>query len=63
MMVVSIAPIGRTVSMASVPRDRAGVPLGAGNVFGPKLNSLMSWADGHPRDFPGGGVQILEKAK
>ncbi len=62
MMVVSIDPVGRTVSMVSVPRDLAGVPLGGGNVFGPKLNSLMSWADGHPRDFPGGGVQILEKA-
>lgn len=62
MMVVSLDPVGRTVSMVSIPRDLAGVPLGNGNVFGPKLNSLMSWADRHPTDFPGGGVQALEKA-
>ena len=62
MMVVSLDPLGRTVSMVSIPRDLAGVPLGNGDVFGPKLNSLMSWADRHPQDFPGGGVQALENA-
>src|SRR6185369_1643705 len=39
-----------------------GVPLGNGNVFGPKLNSLMSWADRHPADFPNGGIRALEDA-
>jgi LCP family protein required for cell wall assembly len=48
--------------MVSIPRDLAGVPLGTGDVFGPKLNSLMSWADRHPKDYPGGGVVALEKA-
>ena len=62
MMVVSLDPVGRTVSMVSVPRDLAGVPLGNGNVFGPKLNSLMSFADRNPKDFPAGGIQALETA-
>jgi LCP family protein required for cell wall assembly len=62
MIVVSLDPIGRTVSMVSIPRDLAGVPLGNGNAFGPKLNSLMSWADHHPADFPHGGVHALEDA-
>jgi LCP family protein required for cell wall assembly len=48
--------------MASVPRDLIGVPLGNGDEFGPKLNSLMSFADRHPKDFPDGGVKALEDA-
>lgn len=62
MIVVSLDPVGRTVSMLSVPRDLANVPLGNGNVFGPKINSLMSFADRHPADFPGGGLRALEAA-
>ncbi len=62
MIVVSLDPIGRTVSMVSIPRDLANVPLGNGNTFGPKINSLVSWADRHPKDFPGGGIKALEDA-
>jgi LCP family protein required for cell wall assembly len=63
MIVVSLDPVGRTVSMVSIPRDLASVPLDAsGDVFGPKLNSLMSWADRHPADFPHGGIRALEDA-
>jgi polyisoprenyl-teichoic acid--peptidoglycan teichoic acid transferase len=62
MIVVSLDPVGRTVSMVSIPRDLAGVPLGNGNVFGPKINSLMSWAKSHPADFPRGGIRTLEDA-
>lgn len=62
MMVVSLDPVGRTVSMMSIPRDLVGTPLGNGDVFGPKLNSLMSYADAHPAVFPKGGVQALEDA-
>jgi LCP family protein required for cell wall assembly len=62
MIVVSLDPVGRTVSMVSIPRDLAGVPLGSGNVFGPKINSLMSWADAHPVDFPHRGIHTLEEA-
>ncbi len=38
------------------------VPLGTGDVFGPKLNSLMSYADAHPDEFPKGGIRTLEDA-
>jgi LCP family protein required for cell wall assembly len=62
MIVVSLDPIGRSVSMVSIPRDLAGVPLAGGNVFGPKINSLLAWADRHPKDFPGGGTRTLEGA-
>jgi LCP family protein required for cell wall assembly len=62
MIVVSLDPVGRTVSMLSIPRDLASVPLGNGNVFGPKINSLMSWADAHPADYPHGGIRTLEEA-
>ena len=54
MMVVSLDPVGHTVSMVSLPRDLVNVPLGNGDVFGPKLNSLMSYAERHPDDVPEG---------
>jgi LCP family protein required for cell wall assembly len=62
MMVVSIDPVGDTVTMLSVPRDLIDVPLGNGDTFGPKLNSLMSYADEHPDEFPDGGIPTLKKA-
>ena len=62
MMVVSLDPVGRAVSMVSVPRDLINVPLGNGDVFGPKLNSLMSYADAHPEEFPDGGMTALQDA-
>jgi LCP family protein required for cell wall assembly len=62
LIVVSLDPVGRTVSMVSIPRDLAGVPLGNGDTFGPKINALMSFAERHPADFPDGGVAALEHA-
>lgn len=62
MMVVSLDPVGRSVSLLSVPRDLVDTPLGNGNQFGPKLNSLMGYADRHPEEFPQGGVRALEDA-
>lgn len=59
MMIDSLDPVGRTVSMVSLPRDLIDVPLGNGNVFGPKLNSLMSYADRNPDECPQGGTQAL----
>jgi len=60
LIVISLDPVGRTVSMVSIPRDLANVPLGNGSVFAPKINSLVSWANRHPADFPGGGIRALE---
>jgi LCP family protein required for cell wall assembly len=48
--------------MLSIPRDLAGIPLGNGNTFGPKINSLMSFAERNPKQFPDGGVRTLENA-
>lgn len=62
MMVVSLDPIGRTVTIVSLPRDLVGVPLGNGDTYGPKLNSLMSFADRNPKQFPEGGIRTLSTA-
>jgi LCP family protein required for cell wall assembly len=62
MMVASLDPVGHTASLISVPRDLVDTPLGNGDTFGPKLNSLMSFADAHPADFPKGGLRTLEDA-
>ncbi len=62
MMVISMDPVGRTASMVSLPRDLVNIPLGDGNDFGPKLNSLMAYADSHPAEFPDGGIRTLQSA-
>jgi LCP family protein required for cell wall assembly len=62
MMVASLDPVGRSVSMVSVPRDLVDTPLGNGDVFGPKLNSLLGYADRNPDAFPDGGTRALEDA-
>jgi LCP family protein required for cell wall assembly len=62
MMVVSFDPVGKTASIVSLPRDLVNVPLGNGDEFGPKINSLMSYADRHKKDFPKGGLQTLQDA-
>jgi LCP family protein required for cell wall assembly len=62
LIVVSVDPVGKSVSMASLPRDLVGVPLGDGRTFDPKLNSLLSYATRHPDEFPKGGIRSLEDA-
>jgi LCP family protein required for cell wall assembly len=62
MMVISMDPVGKTASMVSLPRDLVSIPLGNGNDFGPKLNSLMAYADAHPAEFPDGGIRTLQSA-
>ncbi len=62
MMVASIDPVGHTVSLLSVPRDLIDTPLGDGNVYGPKLNGLLAYADRNPKEFPKGGMRTLEDA-
>ena len=62
MIVASLDPVGKTVSMLSLPRDMVDVPLGNGDVYGPKLNSLMSFAERNPKSFPKGGMRTLEDA-
>lgn len=62
MIVASLDPVGRTVTLLSVPRDLVDVPLGNGDRYGPKINSLMAYADEHPDEFPEGGAAALRDA-
>jgi polyisoprenyl-teichoic acid--peptidoglycan teichoic acid transferase len=62
LMVISLDPVGRTVSMVSIPRDLVDVPLGNGNTFAPKINSLLGYANRHKTEFPQGGTRALEDA-
>jgi LCP family protein required for cell wall assembly len=62
LIVVSLDPVGRQVSMISIPRDMVGVPLGDGNTFAPKINSLLEFGDRNRKTFPGGGTKALERA-
>jgi len=60
MLVVSLDPAGENTVMVSVPRDLYGVPLPDGHPFNAKLNSLMSYANFRPDEFPTGGVDTLK---
>lgn len=62
LIVLSVDPVGSTVSMVSVPRDMVDVPLGNGDVFGPKINSLQGYAARHPKEFPNGPGRALPDA-
>jgi LCP family protein required for cell wall assembly len=62
MMVASLDPVGRSVSLLSVPRDLVDTPLGNGDRYGPKLNSLLGYADRNAEDFPNGGMRTLQDA-
>ncbi len=62
MIVASLDPVGKTVSMVSIPRDLVGVPLGNGDAYGPKINSLYGYAERNPDLFPKGPMRTLEDA-
>ena len=65
MIVVSLDPTTQTVSMVSIPRDTVDVPLGDGRTYRGKINSLVSYARWHPKQFPGSdgtGFDVLMDA-
>ncbi len=64
MIVASLDPVGRTISMASIPRDMVDVPLPDGRTFSGKINSLVSYVRWHPGKFPGAknGQSVLAAA-
>ena len=64
MIVASLDPVGKTVSMASIPRDMVDVPLPDGRSFRGKINSLVSYVRWHPGKFPGAkdGQSVLAAA-
>lgn len=53
MIVVSLDPATRTVSMISIPRDMVDVPMPDGRSYRDKINSLVSYARRNPAQFPG----------
>jgi LCP family protein required for cell wall assembly len=53
MIVASLDPVANAVSMISLPRDTVDVPLPDGRVYHGKLNTLASYANNHPKQFPG----------
>jgi LCP family protein required for cell wall assembly len=53
MIVMSVDPLGHTVSMLSIPRDMVDVPLPDGRKFRGKINGLAAYARHNPRQFPG----------
>ena len=64
MIVASLDPVGKTVSMVSIPRDMVDVPLPDGRSFRGKINRLVSFARWNPKKFPGAkdGQSVLAAA-
>jgi LCP family protein required for cell wall assembly len=62
MMLASLDRTLGTVTLISLPRDLVNVPLGDGRIYSPKLNSLYSYANRTPGEFPKGGMRTLEDA-
>ena len=64
MIVASLDPVAKTVSMASVPRDMVDVPLPDGRTFKPKINGLVSYVNWNKSKFPGAkdGESVLASA-
>lgn len=59
LIVVSVDPKRKTAAMVSLPRDLARFPLSDGRVFQGKINSLLTYAEGHRSEFPDGGLTTL----
>ena len=53
MIVATLDPVGRTVSMLSVPRDLVDAPIPGGGTWTPKINGLAALVRWHPDQFPG----------
>ena len=61
LLVVSVNPEDGSVAMLSMPRDISHFPLYDGRTFTGKINSLMTWARNHPKEFPDGPFPTLIK--
>lgn len=61
MLIASIDPETKAVDLISFPRDISQFKLWDGRTFNGKLNSLMTYARLHPKEFPDGAVNTLTK--
>jgi LCP family protein required for cell wall assembly len=59
LMVVSVDPVTGKVAMISFPRDIAGFEMPDGEMYRGKINSLMTYARTHPKEFPDGPVPTV----
>jgi LCP family protein required for cell wall assembly len=59
LMVVSVDPVSGDVAMISFPRDIANFELSDGGTYRGKINSLMTFARTHPKQFPDGPLQTV----
>jgi LCP family protein required for cell wall assembly len=62
MIIASWDRVGGWVSTISIPRDIVNVPLGNGDVWGPKINSLWPAAQRNSSLFPDGPAVALRTA-
>ena len=60
-MLISVDPDTGKVAMLSFPRDISNFPLYGGGTYHGKINSLMTFARLHPKQFPDGGLPTLAK--
>lgn len=59
LLVASLDPVSRDVVMLSFPRDIASFELWDGRTYRGKINSLQTYAENHPAEFPAGGLPSL----
>jgi LCP family protein required for cell wall assembly len=62
LVLASLDPVGGTATLISIPRDTAMVPLGNGDTYGPRINSLYGYAAAHRAAFPAGPMRTLQDA-
>jgi LCP family protein required for cell wall assembly len=60
-LVASLDPTTGNLAMVSFPRDMSRLPTPSGKPYMGKINSLMTYADKHPKEYPEGGIAALAK--
>ncbi|MEO8437339.1 MAG: LCP family protein, partial [Chloroflexota bacterium] len=59
LLVVSLDPATGELAMISFPRDLSRLPTPSGGRYDGKINSLMTYAQKHPKEYPNGGMAAL----
>jgi LCP family protein required for cell wall assembly len=59
LIVMSVDPLTGETAMVSFPRDIARFRMSDGRLFTGKINSLMTYANQHPDQYPDGGLPTL----
>jgi LCP family protein required for cell wall assembly len=59
LIVVSVDPATQKVAMISFPRDIARFKIWDGRTYTGKINSLLTYANSHPSEYPEGGLPTL----